>query len=150
MNEPSIPAAARARSRGLKVYNDYFQVVKFDSTYALITMAHVLEHIEQPLKFLGGLEKLLKPNGYLMLTQTNFNGFMPRFLKENWYAWVPEQHYSHFSIDGIRYMADKLNFEVVAIKYSRLYHGKSIYHQLLRYVPWLQDQIHVLLQLKSK
>jgi len=91
----------------------------------------------------------LSSNGMVLLTQTNFNGFMPRFLKENWYAWVPEQHFSHFSIEGIRYIAENSNFEIVDYKYSRLYHGKSIYHQVLRYIPFLQDQIHVLLKLKS-
>jgi 2-polyprenyl-3-methyl-5-hydroxy-6-metoxy-1,4-benzoquinol methylase len=149
MTEPSHTAASRAMKRGFKVYNDYFQKTKFDAVYSLITMAHVLEHIPDPLSILGELKLHLKANGMVLLTQTNFRGFMPRFLKENWYAWVPEQHFSHFSISGIKYLADNSNFEVVDYKYSRLYHGKSIYHQVLRYIPFLQDQIHVLLKLKS-
>ncbi len=150
MNEPSLSAAARARSRGLKVYNDYFQAVRFDSAYSLIAMAHVLEHIEDPMKFIWNLRTILKPSGYLLLTQTNYRGFMPRFLKDKWYAWVPEQHFSHFTINGIRFMADNSDFEIVDYKYSRLYHDRSVYHRALRYIPFFQDQVHVLLKLKSR
>jgi len=149
MTEPSLSASSRAIKRGFKVYNNYFQEAKFDSAYSLIIMAHVLEHIPDPLSIMEMLKLHLSSNGMVLLTQTNFNGFMPRFLKENWYAWVPEQHFSHFSIEGIRYIAENSNFEIVDYKYSRLYHGKSIYHQVLRYIPFLQDQIHVLLKLKS-
>lgn len=149
MSEPSLTAASRARERGIKVYGDYFQNIKFESTYALVNMAHVLEHIQNPLSVLEDLKMILRPKGYVMLTQTNFEGFMPRFLKKDWYAWVPSQHFSHFSIKGINYLAKKTNFKIVDYKFSRLYHGDSIYHRALKYVPFLQDQIHVLLKLKS-
>lgn len=144
--EPSVSAAARAKQRGLKVYNDYFQNINLEKKYDLVCMAHVLEHIDDPLNALEHIKKLLRPNGFLLLTQTNYKGFMPFLLKERWYAWVPDQHFSHFTMEGINYMANATQFKVVDYKYSRLYHGPSIYHSVIKYIPFLQDQIHVLLK----
>jgi 2-polyprenyl-3-methyl-5-hydroxy-6-metoxy-1,4-benzoquinol methylase len=149
MIEPSLTASTRARARGIKVHNTYFQKLPPDSAYSLVLMAHVLEHMQDPQAILEDVRKRLLPKGYLILTQTNFKGFMPRFLKKNWYAWVPDQHFSHFSVKGIAYLADRSHFEVITYKYSRLFHGKSIYHIILRYIPFLQDQIHVTLRLKE-
>jgi ubiquinone/menaquinone biosynthesis C-methylase UbiE len=148
MVEPSLTAADRARKRGIKVHNGYFHETKFNAQFGLITMAHVLEHIADPKNVMVQLRKLLQPNGFLLLTQTNYKGFMPKLLKEHWYAWVPDEHFSHFTVAGLKYLAQQTGYDLVDYKYSRLYHGKSIYHSAVKYVPFLQDQIHVLLKSK--
>jgi 2-polyprenyl-3-methyl-5-hydroxy-6-metoxy-1,4-benzoquinol methylase len=144
--EPSLSAAHRARQRGLSVRNDYFHNLTFDKKYSLICLSHVLEHIDDPIKTIQQLALLLEPSGFILLAQTNFKGFMPRFLKKNWYAWVPHQHFTHFSVDGLDFVAHQSNLRLKDYKYSRLVHGKSVYHSVIRYVPFLQDQIHILLQ----
>lgn len=146
--EPSISAAQRAIKRGLKVQNTYLQNASFDRKYSLICMSHVLEHINDPIGVIKKVKNLLEPNGCILLAQTNFKGFMPRFLKANWYGWVPEEHFSHFSLSGLQYLAEKSSLSVSAYKYSRLVHGPSIYHKTLKFIPFVQDQIHMLLQLK--
>ncbi|HLA58617.1 MAG TPA: class I SAM-dependent methyltransferase [Puia sp.] len=146
--EPSVSASLRAKKRELKVQNDYFENKTFDRKYSLICMAHVLEHIDNPLNTINKIKTLLEPRGFILLTQSNFRGFMPFFLKNNWYAWVPDQHFTHFSLAGLRYLATRTSLSVSEYKYSRLVHGPSIYHQVLKYIPFLQDQIHILLQLK--
>ncbi len=149
LTEPSRTAAARARERGLTVYNDYFQNVDLKKEYALICLAHVLEHIDNPLRTLNALRLLLKPGGFILLTQTNFKGFMPVMQKNNWYAWVPDQHFFHFSISGIKFLAQKAGMEVMAYRYSRLVHGQSIYNSAIRFIPRLQDQFHVMLKINK-
>jgi SAM-dependent methyltransferase len=146
--EPSVSAANRARKRGLNVQNDYFQNVSFNRKYSLVCMSHVLEHIDDPLNAISRIKNLLTPNGFILLAQTNFKGFMPMFLKSNWYAWVPNQHFSHFSLPGLKYLAGKSSLNISAYKYSRLVHSRSIYHEMLKHIPFLQDQIHILLQVK--
>jgi SAM-dependent methyltransferase len=146
--EPSVTAAHRAKQRGLTVYNAYFQNELIKKKYSLICLGHVLEHIDDPLTAIEGIKKSLVPNGYILLTQTNFKGFMPWLLKKNWYAWVPDQHFTHFSLDGLKYLAKKSSLSLVGHRYSRLFHGPSIYHTLLKCTPFLQDQIHILLRVK--
>jgi len=146
--EPSNTASLRAKKRALNVHTDYIQNITFNKTFSLICMSHVLEHMADPIDSIIRMKPLLAPRGFILLAQTNFKGFMPLFLKQNWYAWVPDQHFSHFSLPGLRYIADKTSMVVAEYKYSRLVHGPSIYHQALKYFPFLQDQIHILLQLK--
>jgi 2-polyprenyl-3-methyl-5-hydroxy-6-metoxy-1,4-benzoquinol methylase len=145
--EPSYTASQRARKRGLNVHNDYFDNRAFDRKYALVCMGHVLEHIDDPLNTIKKIKDVLSPGGFILLTQTNVNGFMPRFQKEHWYAWVPDQHFTHFSLAGLKYLARQSDLVVSDYKYSRLVHGPSIYHKTLKYIPFLQDQIHILLQM---
>lgn len=146
--EPSKSAAQRASIRGIKVYNDYYQNLYLDNTYDLICMSHVLEHIDNPIETVNSLKKNIRNEGYILLTQTNYKGFMPLFLKENWYAWVPEHHFWHFSIEGMKYLANITGLKIIDYKYSRLYHGKSIYHEAMKFFPSLRDQFHILLKKK--
>jgi 2-polyprenyl-3-methyl-5-hydroxy-6-metoxy-1,4-benzoquinol methylase len=145
--EPSYTASQRAKKRGLDVHNDYFDNRTFDRKYALVCMGHVLEHIDDPLSTIKKIKNVLSPGGFILLTQTNVNGFMPRFQKKHWYAWVPDQHFTHFSLAGLKYLASQSDLVVSDYKYSRLVHGPSIYHKTLKYIPFLQDQIHILLQM---
>lgn len=144
--EPSIAAANRAKKRGINVINDYFSPDIFDQKFDLICMGHVLEHVPSPVEFIEGVKTRLFRNGYILLTQTNYEGLMPRLLKGNWYAWVPHQHFTHFSIPGLKYLAEKTELQVIEFRHSRLVHGASALDRVLRYIPFLQDQIHVLMR----
>ncbi|HMG93404.1 MAG TPA: class I SAM-dependent methyltransferase [Chryseolinea sp.] len=146
--EPSVTAANRAKKRGLTVYNGYFKNNELKKKYSLICLGHVLEHIDDPLTAIDEMKESLVANGFILLTQTNFKGFMPWFLKKKWYAWVPDQHFSHFSLEGLKYLANRSSLTIKGYRYSRLVHGPSIYHTFLKYTPFLQDQIHILFQAK--
>jgi 2-polyprenyl-3-methyl-5-hydroxy-6-metoxy-1,4-benzoquinol methylase len=146
--EPSISAAERASTRGLTVHNDYLGHVAFSRKFHAVCMSHVLEHMENPLEAIGKVKALLHPQGCILLAQTNFEGFMPWLLKENWYAWVAHQHFTHFSLAGLKYLAAESNLSIASYRYSRLVHGKSLYHAAMKYIPFLQDQIHILFRLK--
>lgn len=148
--EPSLTASTRARKRGLHVHADYIQNLHFDKKFALICMSHVLEHIDEPVAAIDYIKTFLAPDGFILLAQTNFRGFMPFLLKENWYAWVPDQHFSHFSLAGLKYIAKQCSMSLSEYRYSRLVHGPSLYHTTIKYVPFLQDQLHVLLEQKSR
>lgn len=149
MVEPSLTAAMRASSRGINVINDFFDPSRITAQYRLVTLAHVLEHVEDPVEMLKQIKKILLPDGLILLTQTNFKGFMPWLLGGSWYAWATHQHYTHFSISGIKYIAKVSGFEFVELKYSRLYHSPSIYHSVVKYIPFFQDQIHVIIRNKN-
>lgn len=146
--EPSFTASQRAMERGLNVRNNYFHNISLDKRYSVVCMAHVLEHIDDPLSTIARVKTVLAPGGFILLTQTNFKGFMPRLQKTHWYAWVPDQHFTHFSLEGLKYLAKQTDMRVADYRYSRLFHGPSVYHKTIKYVPFLQDQIHVLLQMK--
>lgn len=144
--EPSKTAASRAKTRGLDVINGYFPDNNVNEKVDAVIMSHVLEHIQDPAQIINAI-KLIAPGGYLVLTQTNYRGLIPRSQKGDWYAWVPEQHFWHFSLEGLTMWLNEFGFEQVEFKYSSLVHPENILYKasLLRN-SWI-DQYTVIYKL---
>lgn len=138
--EPSKTAFQRAQRKGLKISNGYFDNTRIERCYDLVIMSHVFEHIEDPKSFVEKVKSVLKPGGSIMLTQTNFKALMPRYLKENWYAWVPDQHYWHFTPSGLEKMFRQHGFMSFQVKYCTLVHPRTKLNWLARRIPFLLDQ----------
>lgn len=148
--EPSKTAYSRALKKGLVVHNDYLENLSLENKYDLIIMSHVLEHVEDPVEYVKTLKKHLKPNGYLLLTQTNCEGLIPKRLGSAWYAWVPEQHFWHFTERGLKKILHPFGFEVMKVKYTSLVHNHSLLYWTTRVFQRSQDQFIVLFQQKKK
>lgn len=138
--EPSYTASVRATKRGLDITTQYFQSNSADKKYDLIIMSHVFEHIEKPIVFLEDLSKALNTNGSIMFTQTNFKGIIPRVQKENWYAWVPDQHFWHFTLKGLKQLMEKNNFELLSYRYTSLVHPHNFLYKISSLKEGFQDQ----------
>jgi 2-polyprenyl-3-methyl-5-hydroxy-6-metoxy-1,4-benzoquinol methylase len=147
--EPSFTAAKRAQKRGLRLYNGYFDSQIISRQYDLVIMSHVLEHIENPVDFLHQVNSILKPGGALLLTQTNYMGLIPRLQKEAWYAWVPDQHFWHFTPKSLKHIFTQLNMSVAALNYQSLVHPHNWKYKLAKIIPSMQDQF-ILLSHKNK
>jgi SAM-dependent methyltransferase len=129
--EPSKLNSEKAKARGLNVICGYFPNISLEkSSFDLIVLTQVFEHIENINEFIYQLEKFI-PNKHLMLTQTNYLGMYPRIFRKRWYAWVPEQHFWHFSPEGLSFILSKLNFECVDLKYSHLVHRHDIFYKFV-------------------
>ena len=146
--EPSTTATARARKRKLAITNEYFSNSIAKIKYDLIIMSHVFEHIEKLDYFLIDLSKALNKNGSIMFTQTNYKGIIPLVQKKNWYAWVPEQHFWHFTPAGLRKIFQKFSFRQVSLNYCTLVHPKSKLYKIARVLFMLQDQFIMLVTRK--
>ncbi|RZM05404.1 MAG: class I SAM-dependent methyltransferase, partial [Pedobacter sp.] len=101
--EPSRTACARAQMKGLDVINDYFSPSSVQGPYDAVILSHVLEHLEHPIDVLKQIGEIA-PGGFLLLVQTNYRGIVPLVDKEKWYAWVPEDHFWHFTPAGVEYI----------------------------------------------
>lgn len=129
--EPSKEASKRARLRNLNVTEGYFNKDAFNEKFDAIVLSHVLEHIEEPEKIIEAIKEVLNPGGFLLLTQTNYKGIVPKLQKQNWYAWVPEQHFWHFTASGLVSWLNKYGFKKVQIAYQSLVHPPSKKIQLI-------------------
>jgi hypothetical protein len=139
---------ARARESGLNVFagrlDDSVEFEKVD----LVLMSHVLEHIADVPDALRRVAAIV-PDGYLLLVQTNYRGWVPRLYPHRWYAWVPNQHFWHFTPGSLAGCAAKCGYTPVACIYSGLVHEKwklRVLSQLARLVPGAGDQFHLLLR----
>lgn len=151
--EPSVTASKRAQEKGLKVFQGYFPHSAMEGkTYDMIIMSHVLEHLEDPHQILINITKSLTSDGLLLLVQTNFKGLMPRLQSTKWYAWVPEQHFWHFTPDGIINICRRHKMSFVDKKYYPLVHINSRLNSAMNalkigdLLPFVYDQFHIILR----
>lgn len=142
--EPSVEASKIARNKKLNVVTGYFPETKVEEKFDLIIISHVLEHIEDYKKFIESLEKVIKSNGCLLLTQTNYKGLIPRIQKDSWYAWVPEQHFWHFTPNGLAFIFNKFGYKKIKLIRSSLVHGLTPITFIAELFPILGDQFHLL------
>ena len=124
---------------GFKVYNKEVDEFKEES-YDLVTMNHVLEHIDNLQEFTKSVNKILKPKGYLMVAFPYIYGIIPRILRTRWYGQGYGQHLNFFSIKSITTLLTSNNFEIIRIKQLSLDYSPI----------WLPGPIKIITHLVSK
>lgn len=72
-----------------------------DSSFDVITMWHVLEHIENLQEEALHLHRMLKPGGRLVIAVPNYQSYDAKFYKDKWAAWDVPRHLSHFDRSSI-------------------------------------------------
>lgn len=138
--EPSYSASKRASKRGIKVINAFFDDTAFKEKYDLIILSHVLEHIPDPMNFLDKVASILTETGGILLTQTNYKGLIPSFMKDKWYAWVPDQHYWHFTPNVLNQLLSKARFKPIANEFCSLVHPHNFIYKVAKLRAKWQDQ----------
>lgn len=146
--EPSITAYNRAMMRGIECINGIFPHQKFEGKFDIIIMSHVLEHIEDIGHTVAELVKV-SPGGYLLLTQTNYRGLIPRRLRGKWYAWVPDQHFYHFTLQGLEKFLNNFGYKKIDYEYSSLVHPNDLWYKLAQLKENWIDQFTVLFKNES-
>lgn len=145
--EPSTSAANRAIKKGFQVANTYFDEGVTGQKFNLVMLSHVYEHVDELYGFIEKITGVLKDSGSIMLTQTNYKAILPRFRKEKWYAWVPDQHFWHFTPAGLKKLFKKFGFRTYALNYCTLVHPRSKLYRIARKFPFLQDQFIIIAKL---
>ncbi len=102
---------AKKKEVNLKKNIDDFKGKKFD----VITLWHVLEHVPNLEETSSTLEKLLKPDGTLIIAVPNFKSFDANYYKEHWAAFDVPRHLWHFSKGSIKKIFSK-NLELQKTK----------------------------------
>lgn len=86
------------------------------ASFDLITMWHVLEHVEDLHFQLDELYRLLKPGGRLLLALPNYQSFDAHYYQAFWAAWDVPRHLNHFSSDTIRAIVSSKSFKPIDIQ----------------------------------
>ena len=97
--EPSLEARniATKKELDLKENLSEFKNQKFD----IITLWHVLEHVENLQEYISILQSLLSKNGRLLIAVPNFKSHDANHYKEHWAAFDVPRHLWHFSQSSI-------------------------------------------------
>ena len=107
--EPSAEARENAVKKGIYLKENLLDITnqKFD----VITLWHVLEHVENLKNNIKVLKSLLQPEGRIVVAVPNYKSYDAEFYKEHWAAYDVPRHLWHFSQKAIH----KLFLEVEMI-----------------------------------
>lgn len=109
--EPSEEAKAIAKKRiKAQVLDTEEQETLPENSFDLITMWHVLEHVDDLHWQLNQLERLVKPNGRVVIAVPNYNSYDGVFYKEKWAAYDVPRHLNHFNQETLVRMFKNNNF----------------------------------------
>ncbi len=80
------------------------------TTFDVITLWHVMEHIEQLNQTWERLKELLSSDGLLIVAVPNYHSYDAQHYKENWAAYDVPRHLWHFTFDTMKQFATKHGF----------------------------------------
>lgn len=111
--EPDIKAKKIAEELlGESIFSENETYHWADSTFDLITMWHVLEHVSDLNKQFNELNRLLKNGGTLVLALPNYMSDDACYYKEHWAAWDVPRHLYHFNVEIIEQIAKRFGFKL--------------------------------------
>ena len=73
-----------------------------DASCDVITMWHVLEHVENLQEEASHLHRMLKPGGRLVIAVPNYKSYDAQYYKDKWAAWDVPRHLSHFDKESMK------------------------------------------------
>lgn len=82
----------------------------------VVTMWHVLEHIENLDKLLTQVYNVLTPVGTFVVAIPNTDSYDAHYYKKFWAAYDVPRHLWHFNKSNFEKLANKYNFEIIATK----------------------------------
>ena len=120
--EPSAEARENAVKKGVHLKENLLDVTnqKFD----VITLWHVLEHVENLKNTIKVLKSLLQPEGRIVVAVPNYKSYDAAFYKEHWAAYDVPRHLWHFSQKSIHKLfleAEMIVEETLPMKFDSYY-----------------------------
>lgn len=85
-----------------------------DSTFNVITLWDVLEHLPDPIDSMKIVHHLLKPEGMVFFSIPNLNSYDRKIFGSNWIGWDPPRHFSLFDQVNIHKLLDMTGFKIIS------------------------------------
>lgn len=105
-----------------------------DAFFDVVTLFDVIEHLPHPLPFLAEVKRVLKPDGVLILSTPNVDGFFPKItyflLGRTIGAWehpTPPGHVFQFSRDTLRQVVKRAGFDVKRYRDFEIHPTYTVY-----------------------
>lgn len=96
---------------GIEVFCGQLEDARFrDGEFDVITMIHSLEHVPDPRRVFQEIRRILADDGVFIVVVPNFGSWSAKRDAVRWKWLQPENHYSHFTPETLREMANRENF----------------------------------------
>jgi len=104
--EKDKSAAGFARQQhGLNIKNEELTDCDYpEKSFDVITMWHVLEHLDNPNAVIAKIKLLLKNDGLLLIALPNIASPDAKFYQNNWVALDAPRHVTHFTGESMDYL----------------------------------------------
>jgi len=89
------------------------QEARFSQSFDLVTAWDVLEHVPNPIEFLGLCAALVRPGGHLLLNVPDLDSVQSRLLGSRWPLLLAE-HLNYFNRASLRFCAERAGFAWLA------------------------------------
>lgn len=112
-------------------------------SFDVITMWWVIEHYRNPLSKLSHVRRLLKPDGWLVVSTSNIQSLEARMFGRYWHHLLAPEHCCQFSPETVENMLRRTGFEVVGVRHVPLTGGVvGSMAAMAREKGWLRGPLH--------
>lgn len=135
--EPSKVAVAAAKKYfGVILINSERYQKLYKTGIDIVLINHVLEHVEDPKKFLADISHSIRDGGFLFIGVPNFGSFMAKLKGGRWQSLIPDQHRWHFTLSTLDALVTPFGFARVGATYEN--HDRSMH-------PWWKRPLYAVL-----
>lgn len=121
-----IAADYAKEKMGIKVFRDKLPKANFLNRYFdAVTFWHALEHLSDPSAALMEANRILKPEGRLLISVPNFQSWQARVMKSDWYHLDIPRHLYHFTPQTITQLLRKTGFQILIIDFISPPHDRD-------------------------
>lgn len=133
----------------LEIYNKDLLELSFKNKFDVISILHVLEHIENPEKYIEKIHDLLNAKGLLFVEVPNFNSWAEKLTQKHWLALDLKHHLFFFTPSSLVSLLEKHNFKIKKIRtfsleYSTFTSAQSFVNLMTNsdsyFFEWLQNR----------
>ena len=122
--EPSARGVAAATVLGARVQRGTVEDTEVEPrSVELVTLWHVLEHLEDPGLGLSRIASWLRPGGALLVGVPNLDSLQARLAGERWYHLDVPRHRTHFTPRGLHELLRAQGFGPVSTHHVLLEHN---------------------------
>ncbi len=116
----------------LEVYcKDLLDINLGKDKFDVITLWHVLEHVDKPIHYFEEIHKLLSKGGKLLIEVPNMNSWTRKFTGYYWLGLDPEYHLTYYSPESLTTFLQEFGFKIkkmqtFSLEYSAFISTQSI------------------------
>lgn len=91
-----------------------------DKSYDIITLWHVFEHLPEPNIYLNEIQRIITPDGLLVITIPNIDSWQARLFGKNWFHRDIPRHLFHYTPSTLKKILEKHQLHIETIEHFSL------------------------------
>ena len=113
--EPSTWLSDQAKKLGLTIHNTTLPIDGFESSFDVVTLIDVIEHVSNPVEVLTQVYDILAEDGVGILVTPDASSLMARLLGWKWWHYRVA-HIGYFNLSNLKLAFAEANLQVIEVK----------------------------------